>query len=299
MNIKGIIESLRDLFRPSTFKDFDYSPDDEFLDHAFKLDEKLRSPQLTSQVLNGGRIPWNDIIPLLPSNISVVFEPGWNTRGAPVMSPIGQFCHWTAGRPTAKNPAPSLSICINGRTGIPGPLCNCMIDYNGVIHVISSGRANHAGTGDQSVLNLVRNHKDLNGKPGPDTGGSGGSFIGYEIEHSGKGAFQAKQIEAVTQLIRATAMNYGWQPELNTIDHARWTRRKIDIRGCNPWPTPDIMRNAVRLPTRPKFILQIGTTLNRWDGAVVNGKRQFTYIGDIREVERLLGLGYRQVKYSG
>ncbi|MGC4855581.1 hypothetical protein ACLQ24_19840 [Micromonospora sp. DT4] len=54
--------------------------------------------------------------------------------------PIGVLWHHTASTSSASNPHPALGICINGRSDLAGPLCQALVDYNGVFHVISAGR---------------------------------------------------------------------------------------------------------------------------------------------------------------
>lgn len=41
----------------------------------------------------------------------------------------------------------ALSVIINGRAGIPGPLSQFQLSRDGTVHLITVGRANHAGTG--------------------------------------------------------------------------------------------------------------------------------------------------------
>lgn len=80
----------------------------------------------------------------------VVEVAGWRTRGADTFSPRGFVFHHTAGPRTGATP--SLSTCINGRPDLPGPLCNVFLGRDGSVHVVASGRANHAGAGSWHTL---------------------------------------------------------------------------------------------------------------------------------------------------
>jgi peptidoglycan hydrolase-like protein with peptidoglycan-binding domain len=102
---------------------------------------------------------------LNPIGVQVVEIDGWQTRGRTyaTFDPYGSVNHHTAGPRTGI--APSLGICINGRAGLPGPLCNVHQQRNDVVNVVAAGVANHAGrggwqglSGNQSVFGLEIEH---------------------------------------------------------------------------------------------------------------------------------------------
>jgi N-acetylmuramoyl-L-alanine amidase len=101
---------------------------------------------------------------------------GWKNRGRPAATgsfePYGVLWHHTAGAKTSmSNPAPSLGICINGRSDLPGPLAQVLIGYDGTCHVIAAGRANHAGASNGF---------------GPFAVGDGNEMmVGFEIDYDG------------------------------------------------------------------------------------------------------------------
>ncbi|MFI7487918.1 N-acetylmuramoyl-L-alanine amidase [Micromonospora echinaurantiaca] len=116
-------------------------------------------------------IPW--LVDVLRSaGVQVVVEGDWLNRMRPgSFDPIGVLWHHTAATSSASNPHPALNICINGRSDLPGPLCQALVDYHGVFHVISAGRCNHAGTARAS---------------GPIPAGDGNTMlIGWEIDYNG------------------------------------------------------------------------------------------------------------------
>ncbi|MFG1887569.1 N-acetylmuramoyl-L-alanine amidase [Micromonospora sp. NPDC049051] len=116
-------------------------------------------------------IPWLVDV-LRGAGVQVVVEGDWLNRSAgSSFNPIGVLWHHTAATSSASNPHPALNICINGRSDLPGPLCQALVDYHGVFHVISANRCNHAGVSRGS---------------GPIPAGDGNTLmIGWEIDYNG------------------------------------------------------------------------------------------------------------------
>jgi hypothetical protein len=116
-------------------------------------------------------IPWLGDV-LRAAGVRVVAEGNWLNRSVSgSFNPIGVLWHHTAARSSASNPAPALGTVINGRPDLQGPLCHALVDYNGVFHLISAGRANHAGPCRGS---------------GPVPAGDGNTMlIGWEIDYDG------------------------------------------------------------------------------------------------------------------
>ena len=90
---------------------------------------------------------------------------GWQTRGSTTFDPGGSVHHHTAG--PRKGVQPSLGICINGRSDLPGPLCNVHgpREESQRVNLVAAGRANHAGkggwrglAGNSSVYGLEEEH---------------------------------------------------------------------------------------------------------------------------------------------
>lgn len=77
--------------------------------------------------------------------LNVVEVDGWQSRGSSTFNPGGLICHHTAGAATGE--LPSLRVLINGRSDLPGPLCNWALGRSGTVYTVASGRANHAGEG--------------------------------------------------------------------------------------------------------------------------------------------------------
>jgi hypothetical protein len=139
-------------------------------------------------------IPWLADV-LRGAGVAVVEEGNWQARGVSgSFAPIGVLWHHTASTSSASNPAPSLGIVINGRPDLEGPLCHALVDYNGVFHVISANRANHAGEARAS---------------GPIPAGDGNTMlIGWEIDYNGvdqqmTAAQYASSVRATAAVLRA------------------------------------------------------------------------------------------------
>jgi N-acetyl-anhydromuramyl-L-alanine amidase AmpD len=105
---------------------------------------------------------------LLGAGLRVAEQPGWRDRGRGDVGTIrGVMCHHTAG--PRSGIMPSLGILTEGRSDLPGPLCQLGLGRDGTFFVIAAGRANHAGVGSWQ---------------GVTTGNS--SFIGIEAENTGR-----------------------------------------------------------------------------------------------------------------
>lgn len=154
---------------------------------------------------------------------------GWQTRGDPTFSGRGAVCHHTAGARTGL--APSLGICINGRSDLRGPLCNIFMDREGTIYVVASGKANHAGLGDWKGI-------------------TGNSHVwGLEIEHPGTFPLDAKRVRLAARALAACI--WTTTDQSNVCQHWEWsTQGKIDTAtnfraSGGPWPTAGQFRRLV------------------------------------------------------
>jgi hypothetical protein len=113
---------------------------------------------------------------------------GWKERGRPASSgpfaPFGLLWHHTGTPTSMSRPAPTVATCIHGRSDLPGPLCHVVIGFDGLLHVIAAGRANHAGTNDGTGT-------------GPIPAGDGNAqMIGFEIDYSGSQDMGPLQMDA-------------------------------------------------------------------------------------------------------
>ncbi|MGW1678870.1 peptidoglycan recognition protein family protein [Saccharopolyspora sp. NPDC002376] len=111
---------------------------------------------------------------LRAAGLTVVETDGWRERTAtsgPQPAPVGVLEHHTATPASREDPAPSVQLCIDGRPDLAGPLCHAVIGFDGVVHMIAAGRANHAGEAKAS---------------GPNPEGDGNTlYVGFEWDYDG------------------------------------------------------------------------------------------------------------------
>lgn len=154
---------------------------------------------------------------------------GWQTRGnraGPNFNPRGIVVHHTAGAGPSSGVAPSLGIILNGRQGLPGPLANIYMDYNGIIYCIAAGAANHAGRPDGGSWKGM-------------TGNS--TAWGFEIEHPGTYDLEPERAELAARAV--AAMIVGTCDETMVPYHREWApSRKIDLATS---PSPSVFRSKV------------------------------------------------------
>ncbi|MEX2985334.1 peptidoglycan-binding protein [Streptomyces sp. C36] len=143
----------------------------------------------------------------------------------------------------------SVDICYDGYDELPGPLCHGVIDKDGTVHLISAGRANHAGSGDGRVLDAVVHEASAPGPGSDDTDGNA-RFYGFECVNLGDGEdpWPAAQLEAIERASAALCRAHGWS-SASVIGHKEWTATKIDPAGFS---MADMRgRIASRLGTTP------------------------------------------------
>ena len=166
--------------------------------------------------------------------LTVVEEPGWQTRGQP----------WAAGEPSAGMqhhtappvPFPPTALYSDGRIK-----CHFNVKPDGTVHVIAAGRPNYSsGSGSKIVLDEARRSIAPSGTAAArglwDSGNMNPHYIGNETDHLGDGSpIPAVQLDAVVRCWRAICGRLGWPPA-RIVGHAESTRRKIDPRwnGLDP-----------------------------------------------------------------
>ncbi len=167
-----------------------------------------------------------DLAPALRDwGLPVIEVNGWQWRGSSTFNPRGAVNHHTAG--ARRGSIPSLRILIEGRAGLPGPLCNVgqsrSSEYNPKakyddVYLIAAGRANHAGRGG---------FRGLSGNS---------SVFGLEIEHVGIMAHEhwpERRQETAFRIHGAMHDVAGYGPE-KVCQHEEWApTRKIDFVDAN------------------------------------------------------------------
>src|SRR5580765_2739676 len=157
---------------------------------------------------------------LNPIGVQVVEIDGWQSRGRTyaTFDPYGSVNHHTAG--PRGGVAPSLGICINGRAGLPGPLCNVHQQRDDVVNVVAAGVANHAGRGGWQGLSGNQ------------------SVFGLEVEHCGYAdePFSERRLDISCRVNAAFLAGLTRPDAVMQCQHFEWsTEGKIDfVRALLP-----------------------------------------------------------------
>ncbi|MBW5420261.1 N-acetylmuramoyl-L-alanine amidase [Streptomyces sp. BG9H] len=171
---------------------------------------------------------------LRAEGVRVVEVTGWSTRNRNhkgAWGPVhGVMIHHTV----TKGSAATVQICRDGHSSLPGPLCHGVITKDGQVHLVGWGRANHAGLGDEDVLQAVIDEKPLPADNEASTDGNR-HFYGFECENlgDGKDPWPAVQVEAIVRASAALCRAHGWGKggPTSVIGHAEWQPGKIDPHG--------------------------------------------------------------------
>ncbi|WP_406324108.1 N-acetylmuramoyl-L-alanine amidase [Streptomyces niveus] len=125
----------------------------------------------------------------------------------------------------------SVALCYNGHATLPGPLCHSVGRNDGKVAMVSAGRANHAGSGDDDVLRAVINETSLPADNEANTDGNR-HFYGLEIVNlgNGKDTYTAKQYDAAVRWAAGICRFHGWSAK-SVIGHKEWQPGKIDPYG--------------------------------------------------------------------
>ena len=127
--------------------------------------------------------------PVRNSGIPYSHVSGWQNRGHGGMSGVRSIAvHHTAGPPSGD--CPSLNVCIYGREGLDGPLCQLFLCRSGHAHLVAAGLAYHAGeVKDKDYSNAYS--------------------IGIEAEATGVSSWPSVQYDNYARLCEALCDHYG------------------------------------------------------------------------------------------
>lgn len=151
---------------------------------------------------------------LRAAGLTVVEEGNWQDRGRAEMGTVqGVLCHHTGG--PMKGDTPSLSLVINGRPDLAGPLSQLFLARSGAWHVLAAGRCNHAGAGNWH--GVTAGNSDL---------------IGIEAENAGTDAdpWPPAQYESYARGVAAILSRLGASSDMvaGHREYALPKGRKID-----------------------------------------------------------------------
>ncbi|MDX3559081.1 N-acetylmuramoyl-L-alanine amidase [Streptomyces europaeiscabiei] len=199
---------------------------------------------------------------LKAEGVKVVEVDDWEDHNRNHKGPWGPVHGVMIHHTVTKGTAATVRICRDGYTQLPGPLCHGVIAKDGTVHVVGYGRTNHAGLGDDDVLQAVIGEKTL---PVPNEADTDGNrhFYGFECENLGDGQdpWPAAQVEAIVRASAALLRLHDWGKDGDTsvIGHKEWQPGKVDPRG--PGVTmPDIRKRVAERLKHPASWSPVGTT---------------------------------------
>ncbi|MFD3902963.1 N-acetylmuramoyl-L-alanine amidase [Streptomyces sp. CB04723] len=168
---------------------------------------------------------------LRDEGLRVVEVDGWRTRNRNHKGPWGPTHGVMIHHTVTTGTDPSVRLCRDGHSALPGPLCHGVIAKDGTVHLIANGRANHAGLGDDDVLRAVIAEKPLPPDNEANTDGNR-HFYGFECVNlgDGKDPWPAEQVEAIARAAAAICRAHGWGAA-SVIGHSEWQPGKVDPRG--------------------------------------------------------------------
>ncbi|MGP4114650.1 N-acetylmuramoyl-L-alanine amidase [Streptomyces sp. 4N509B] len=135
----------------------------------------------------------------------------------------GLVIHHTAGRN-------SLTLCYDGHSTLPGPLCHTHLAKDGTTSMISAGRANHCGGMARNAYDAMVAESSTHPRPDSAEPVDGNDCTyGLEIENLGDGSdpYPAVQYDQAVRWAAAICRAHGWSDH-SVIGHKEATRRKID-----------------------------------------------------------------------
>lgn len=138
-----------------------------------------------------------------------------------------------------------------------GKVVQWFADVNGAGYLIGTGQMNHAGTGNSSVLNLVRQDRPPPG-PAKAKGDISGNphYSGTECQHPGDSTpWPQPMLDVMVAINAAQFIQWGYSAN-RAINHYEHTSRKIDMSaGGGPssnWAGDELRRRvAARMSTPP------------------------------------------------
>ncbi len=175
---------------------------------------------------------YGDLKDLLPGKVRTY--PGWETHNRGTRGdgwgPVhGVMIHHTV----TKSSAGAIELCRKGvmqsDSYLPGPLYPVVVDKQGTVHLLGWGRANHAGKGDDDVLQAVI--RETMPYPRPNEANTDGNARFYGIGLLNMGSkddpYPAAQLDAAASAAALICAVHGWT-ERSVIGHREWQPGKVD-----------------------------------------------------------------------
>ncbi|MET8707763.1 peptidoglycan-binding protein [Streptomyces californicus] len=169
---------------------------------------------------------------LRDEGLHVIEHRSWRTNNRNHKGPWGPTHGVMIHHTVTSGTSSSVELCYNGHSALPGPLCHGVIAKDGTVYLVGNGRANHAGLGDDDVLQAVIAEQAT--LPPDNEANTDGNrhFYGFEAVNlgDGKDPWPEKQLLAIERASAAICRAHGWS-ERSVIGHLEWQPGKIDPRG--------------------------------------------------------------------
>jgi hypothetical protein len=163
------------------------------------------------------RASWlKDVLEDLRSQgVPVHYVGGWDTRGSTTFDPRGIICHDTGGSPNSTD-AGEISVLLNGSTSAPPPIAQIYLSRTTGVHLVATGRCNHARTG----------------QAGPLKGLGNTNLVGIEAAANIGRSWPPAQYRWYVQLVTAICRHRGWNPYQHIAAHREHQPgEKLDPQG--------------------------------------------------------------------
>lgn len=166
------------------------------------------------------------------AGLKVVEVDGWKDRGRPASTghfdpTEGVATHHTGWASSAADPAPGIATLVQGRSDLPGPLCQWATAYDGTVYVIAAGRANVNGRVGKA------------GVEGWPLGADGNAIgMGNEVITNGTQALPEAQRRAIAVTNRVVLERIK-KPVARLVRHE-------DISGTGKWDIGSLTTKQIR-----------------------------------------------------
>lgn len=131
---------------------------------------------------------------------------------------------------TASNQG-AVDLCRRGYDGLPGPLYPIVVDKAGMVHLVGWDRCNHAGLGDDDVLQAVKAERYPLPKPNETNTDGNARFYGICLLNwgNGKDEYTSAQLHsAATAAALLCGLHGSTWTEKSVIGHKEWQKGKVD-----------------------------------------------------------------------
>lgn len=149
--------------------------------------------------------------------VPVRYVSGFESRGSTTFDPRGIICHDTGGSANSSD-AGEINVLLNGSTSAPAPIAQFYLSRTTGVHLVATGRCNHA----------------LTGTGGPLKGYGNTNLIGIEAAANPGRPWPPAQYRWYVQLVATLCRHRGWDATHNVAAHREHQPgQKVDPQGID------------------------------------------------------------------